>query len=357
LEFHTVVVPFCEWEMDETRQEQLVWHENTTLRQAQCTQSLSPEPAEGQPQQDDLFNRMSLIPLNYGKLLKHSRFFTDFENETLKLWVDNLNLLYVALTRPKHNLWVLADALPKKSEKLRVSNLLHNSVIPLVEGIFREGQLVSSTEKHNEIFDGNVFKIPLENTEIPFSVAQKQPTFYISDETRRWYENLQNDCNAVPVGARHASPFAKGLLYHQILANIRHLEDVENTIEKFVFNGFISENETTSIATTIRELLNNPTAQDWFSKKHRIFNECKIVNRSVCGHLERRRPDRVMQDEYGNLILVDFKTGQKYPKHHEQIREYSALLREMFSGDETRTITGFLWYLDANEIEQVNSNS
>jgi ATP-dependent exoDNAse (exonuclease V) beta subunit len=173
LEFHTVVVPFCEWDMDETRFDQLVWHERANV----CNNA-NVETYCNTPLQDDNFNQMPLIPLNYGKTLKHSHFSTDFQNETLKLWVDNLNLLYVALTRPKHNLLVLADALPNKSDKLRVSNLLHNSVNPLIDGVFTEGELVSSvgalhaTPLHDDTYDGNVFKRSVENIEIPFSIAK-----------------------------------------------------------------------------------------------------------------------------------------------------------------------------------------
>jgi ATP-dependent exoDNAse (exonuclease V) beta subunit len=174
LEFHTVVVPFCEWAMDETKFEQLVWHESKNNK--------------------NWFEQMPLIPLNYGKTLKHSHFSTDFENETLKLWVDNLNLLYVALTRPKHNLLVLADALPKKSDKLRVSNLLHN---------FTDGNLVSSVETLHAMSlqndDGNVFKMPLKNIEIPFSVAQKPSTFYLSKEAIKWYSEMENATNEQPM--------------------------------------------------------------------------------------------------------------------------------------------------------------
>jgi len=166
LEFHTVVVPFCEWNMDEVAAEQLVWHESVGT--------------------DDIFEQMPLIPLNYGKKLKESHFFTDFENETLKLWVDNLNLLYVALTRPKHNLLVLAEALPKKSDILRASNLLHNAVNSLIDGAFQESELIPSIEKEDETFDGNIFKMPLQTFEVPFSIAQKQPKFYLSKEAKEW---------------------------------------------------------------------------------------------------------------------------------------------------------------------------
>jgi len=187
LEFHTVVVPFCEWNMDEIAFEQLVWHESVGAGFPRPANNCCDKGGQTPPLHCDIFEQMPLIPLNYGKTLKNSHFFTDFQNETLKLWVDNLNLLYVALTRPKHNLLVLADALPKKSEILRVSNLLHNSVNPLIDGIFQEGEVLPSTEKHEEILDGNVFKIPLKTIEVPFSVAEKQPTFYLSKEAKEWY--------------------------------------------------------------------------------------------------------------------------------------------------------------------------
>ena len=371
LEFHTVMVPFCEWEMDETRFEQLVWHASTS-----AGDDTNVGVENFRPLQHNIFEQMPLIPLNYGEKLRNSHFFTDFQNETLKFWVDNLNLLYVALTRPKHNLLVLADALSKTSKVFKVSNLLHNSVNPLIDGVFQEGELISSLEQHEEIFDGNVFKMPLKTIEVPFSIAQKTPDFYLSKDAIKWYceiVEIGQKWNAetgrapsLPAGAdvhvrtkTSPNPLTKGLLYHRILAEIRHSNDLETTIEKFIFNGFISENEKSDIATYIRELLSNPKAQNWFSKNYRIFNERKIVNRGVHGNLEQRRPDRVMQDENGNLIIVDFKTGQKYPEHHEQIREYVMLLKNLSENVDTGhapyppKITGFLWYLDTNEIECV----
>jgi len=186
LEFHTVVVPFCEWNMDEVAAEQLVWHESVIGTDVDVRASANVGANNYLPLRDNIFEEMPLIPLNYGKKLKDSHFFTDFENETLKLWVDNLNLLYVALTRPKHNLLVLAEALPKKSDILRASNLLHNAVNPLIDGMFQEGELTPSIEKEDETFDGNIFKMPLQTFEVPFSIAQKQPKFYLSKEAKEW---------------------------------------------------------------------------------------------------------------------------------------------------------------------------
>jgi len=335
LEHHTVIVPFCEWEMDiPTRRRgglgQLVWHESS--------------------KSENMFERMPLVPLNYGKELKNSHFTTDFENETLKLWIDNLNLLYVALTRPKCNLLVLANAWKTEPKNLLVSQLLRSSIHKqLTDDVFQEGDFIPSVEKHEE-FDGNIFEVSLKNVEIPFSIVNNEPVFNISNVTQQWYNQDASD-------VEHVTPqLTKGLLYHRILAEIRYSEDIENTIEQLVFSGFISTQEKTMIANHIRELLNNPLTQEWFSKKYRVFNESKIVNRTIDGLLKQHRPDRVMQDEHGNLILVDFKTGKKYPEHHKQINDYSVLLEKMFANVENLKITGFLWYLDINEIEPVKLN-
>ena len=47
-----------------------------------------------------------IVPVNYGSLMNESIYHHDYLNERLQLWVDNLNLLYVAFTRPKTNLIV-----------------------------------------------------------------------------------------------------------------------------------------------------------------------------------------------------------------------------------------------------------
>lgn len=77
LEFHTVLIPFCDWKLENETNNQLVW----------CAPPEEP------------YNAISLVPVNYSTTMAESIYRQDYLHERLQLWVDNLNLLYVAFTR------------------------------------------------------------------------------------------------------------------------------------------------------------------------------------------------------------------------------------------------------------------
>ncbi len=87
----------------------------------------------------------------------------------------------------------------------------------------------------------------------------------------------------------------------------------------------------------------------WFNEKYNIFNECTILYLDEnTGKVINKRPDRVIYD--GNeMIVIDFKTGNPYPAHHKQVKQYITLLKEMGYNK----VSGYLWYLDNNNIEDV----
>lgn len=79
LEFHTVLIPFCDWKLENETNNQLVW----------CQAPSAP------------YNALDLVPVTYSPLMAESVYRSDYLDERLQLWVDNLNLLYVAFTRPE----------------------------------------------------------------------------------------------------------------------------------------------------------------------------------------------------------------------------------------------------------------
>lgn len=81
LEFEHVILPFCSWELDATQPLRRIW----------CTT------------REDKFNELEYAPLNYSAKLADTIFKDDYFDEHLKAYVDNLNLLYVALTARKES--------------------------------------------------------------------------------------------------------------------------------------------------------------------------------------------------------------------------------------------------------------
>ena len=131
LEFHTVLLPFCDWKMENETNNQLVW----------CIPTEAP------------FNALDIVPVNYATQMAESVYRSDYQQEQLQLWVDNLNLLYVAFTRAGKNLIVWS----RKGQKGTMAELL-TAALPEVarrshqewndEEPYEQGELcLSSPEK------------------------------------------------------------------------------------------------------------------------------------------------------------------------------------------------------------------
>lgn len=90
--------------------------------------------------QEAPFNAMDILPINYSTQMAESIYGNDYLLERLQLWVDNLNLLYVAFTRAGKNLIIWS----KKGQKGTMSELLANTlpVVALKEGLDSGGGLL-----------------------------------------------------------------------------------------------------------------------------------------------------------------------------------------------------------------------
>src|SRR5690606_7725756 len=81
LQFKVVLIPFCAWNVD---------HDGF-LAPTLWVKSDHPP-----------FNRASHLPVKYSSTLEETYFSQDYQQEKLRVYLDNLNLLYVALTRAEH---------------------------------------------------------------------------------------------------------------------------------------------------------------------------------------------------------------------------------------------------------------
>lgn len=84
LEFHTVFIPFCDWPFTQNGKKSVMW----------C------EPEGG------IYDKVPLVPIDFVKKTKMSIFSDDYDREARNIMIDNLNYLYVALTRAKANLFI-----------------------------------------------------------------------------------------------------------------------------------------------------------------------------------------------------------------------------------------------------------
>lgn len=346
LEYHTVLLPFCDWKMENETFNHMLW----------CR--INEEDADKEP-----FCELDLTPVNYSSAMAESYFSDSYREERLQLWVDNLNLLYVAFTRACKNLIVWC----KDEQKDTVSKLLRESIdcmkeikmtcnMPELDEedeenkeendepiVYEYGEICISGEKKKSdstnrlvaIPDAVNVKIESLETEIDFKQSNRSADFIRGDEDEE--ENLRSQY------------IRQGQLLHTLFASIDTKEDLTAAIERLLFEGVIESAEKAQEIYEIAErALNLDEVKDWYSGEWTLYNECSIIYNDEQGKMQTRRPDRVMM-KGKEVIVVDFKFGKKKPEYSTQVREYMSLLSEMGYTD----IKGYIWYVYSGELENV----
>lgn len=354
LEFDHVIIPNCDWNLE--KQGEILWMEPTV----------------------NPYDALPVVPITLSsKKLQGSIYNEDYQSEHLKNYVDNLNILYVAFTRAECNLFVIG-----KSEGARYPSLLMKKVITylnsnadclvadidnggesplasLMPGMeteedddgtltFRFGKL-SPSEKNGG--KENVFKPKEDGIRVDiinYDTNHDSKTYFRQSKSSEIY--VMPDGEKEQTEKRN-SYIQTGNVLHALFASIYTADDVQAAIDQLENEGVLydqpmSRNE---LQQMIDERMATPQIAEWFAPKWKVFNECTIISLNPeTGHVEGKRPDRVIYDDE-QMIVVDFKTGRQDDEHKGQIRNYIALLREMGY----RNVCGYLWYIRPNLVVEV----
>ena len=324
LEFDNVLLPFCDWKLE---QSSLIW----------CQADDAP------------FNELPLIPIDYNaNKMRGTVYADDYLDEHLQNTVDNMNLLYVAFTRARNNLFIIgrkglkgtrsqiiADSIEKTAQTLGGTLKIEEN-----ETVFEYGELTqySSSKKSSD----NVFKQKSNPIAMLMTHSESRAEFRQSNQSRQFVEQENDQPNYIQLGN----------ILHELLSTIRTADDIPEALRKFESEGILYNEEITreKLSAMLKKRFNNNQIKDWFSNRWNIFNECSILFIDPeTNQVKSRRPDRVMTD--GNeTIVVDFKFATPTENHQKQVAEYMELLTRMGLPN----IKGYLWYVYNNQIVEVN---
>jgi ATP-dependent exoDNAse (exonuclease V) beta subunit len=336
LEFHTVLIPFCDWSLlTGGPSGHRVW----------CSPDRAP------------FNELDLLPIDYGEEMKQSFFREDFAEETLQLRVDALNLLYVAFTRAKNNLYVYGRGNERAEQKdpktvadlqeeaLRSDAFLGEDArfIPSVDTEEADEELSESR------FESGICSVepdPKSSTQgidlpLPFRSFPHKTSFRQSNRSREFCRGNDNEETT-------SSYIDRGKLLHRLFQEIHTKDDVDKALHALTHEGILTSEEADRYGAYTREALEQPGVSDWYSGRFRLFNECSILSKGPDGKSVLKRPDRVMVDPEG-VQVVDFKFGKGADSHRRQVQAYMHLLGEMGYVN----VKGYLWYVDEARVEAV----
>ncbi len=302
LEFPVVILPFLDWQSKNSK----IW-------------------IPLQKDEENPFETFYVGINNELKSIKNEAIKSKIDEEENLVQLDEINTLYVATTRAKEQLYMIALK-PKESSKLKnIANYLH-------EFVFSKG-----FSEDEVILKGSPERI---STPKIIENSSAELKIYSSDWNTRLVINTNSE------KAQEKLKFTEfGNTVHNILSQIVTQNDLPKIIESEKQRGTISAENVEHLQKTLQNLLQDAKLVPYFAGGLTVLNERDFIDEN--GQIFRA--DRVVIDAENNCSIIDYKTGQPDLDHHFQVNRYADFFRNLGYNIQTK----ILIYID-DEQQKIN---
>lgn len=255
--------------------------------------------------------------------------------------LDLVNLFYVAMTRPQQRLYLLVDKYYKKSHSTNTSlhfdklieDYLHiSSLKETSELVFHAGDV--KPKKHIEKDENQ-------------NLSLLESVYIHKSQNTRWRDHVDLALDTHDEKS-YISPAIWGQKVHAILAELPYTGNLDFTLKKMVYQGFIDQDEQMKIAESVQQVLQHPLLYRFYGPQALSFSEREIFDANS-QEAKIKRPDYIIQME-DHFVVIDYKTGKAKNKDINQIQEYC----QMIEKHSQKSTKAFLVYLgDSVEVKQV----
>ncbi|NNL15132.1 MAG: UvrD-helicase domain-containing protein [Flavobacteriaceae bacterium] len=280
---------------------------------------------------DDEFNGFDETYINLNKDLESvsqlgARIYNNHKSE---LELDNINLLYVALTRPIEQLYIIGK---KDINTNSIENLNTYSGL-FINYLKSTGQWNDSNAHYSFGKAKKQFKSKAESTQ---AIIQQD---FVSTSTKSCNINIITSSGYL-WDTSQKKAIERGNLIHLIMSNIKTGKDIEFILNDFKSSGIIDKEQQEEFRKIITNIVEHPQLKDYFARHLIIYNEKDIITKD--GKI--LRPDRIVINKNKEAVIIDYKTGLRNPKYHQQLYEYQDVLDAMG----LKTIKKILVYINEN---------
>ena len=281
-----------------------------------------------------------------------------YKAENFLQQVDNINTLYVAMTRASLGMHIIAQTPSTKcltavqdgdlTQFADFSQILYwlVSASGRLEDVRRSGDEGVIRFDYGEMVDFNAFRNTDKSTFMQFPVqpGNECPSYPLDGRLRFSADSLDFFDADGNVGI-NASNRIKGVVLHDILAQIRVVSDLNKAVKASAAAGEVTEDEAAEIRTFLSERLLQAEKLGWFPEKpEAVYNEISLIDTDG----EIYRPDRVVVND-GKVIIIDYKFGEHYRKYERQMVKYAGIWKRMGY----TSVEAYLWYVHTGEIKNV----
>ncbi|MNK22889.1 ATP-dependent helicase/nuclease subunit A [compost metagenome] len=225
--------------------------------------------------------------------------------------LDNINILYVALTRAEEQLHIISN------RNFTSRGELTNNMSSYFIKYLMNKQLFNNDVAEYEF--GNVAKLSDHH-----ELEAPQQTIKVVKErfNPRAVKIAQRE--SLMWGTTRLQAIEFGNVMHEILSFIKTENDIQLAIIKATEEGLIVRSQQDEVEKTLMSVIFHPELNVFFATDNMIFNEQSIIRHDV----QTIKPDRVAIK--GNTaLLLDYKTGAHLKKYEAQLASYQQALEEM----------------------------
>ena len=227
--------------------------------------------------------------------------------------LDNINVLYVALTRAEEQLYVISQYLePNKEGKYPYNTA--SFFIEYLIAIEVYNPSVLEYEFGNRTKLSKVISVTDETNTIPIisQVLDPKNIKIAQREALMW-------------GTHQQEAIEYGNIIHEILSFVKTASDIDLAVLKAIENGLITITQKEVVFKSIQEIVNNKELESYFSTDNEILNEQAIIQKEG----KTIKPDRMVLTKNKEVYLLDYKTGTHNQKYQLQLENYQNAIEKM----------------------------
>jgi ATP-dependent exoDNAse (exonuclease V) beta subunit len=247
------------------------------------------------------------------------------QQEEELIFLDKLNLCYVALTRPIERLYAF------NYFKDGIGKLFHDEILSMATdvGEMNETVFISGEEKS---------RVGAE--------VKKEENFYLPEEfsDRLWYPDIVFRKLNATEAELDQTEINFGNNFHALMAQCNSKSEVEDQLTQMIKEGLLDANNRDQLEEKAIQLFNCAEQKGILNDVKEFINEELILVEME----DAKRPDKILVRE-NQLIVIDFKTGKEKLQHQFQITNYNSILKEMFNCD----VLSYLYYTETQELIQI----
>jgi len=340
LAYGVVIVPFADWSLEPYRGTLLWGH------------------LEGEHKPLAAMPDVAVVSLS--KSMQQTVLAEQYNEEREKTFLEGLNTLYVAFTRPQHRLYVISKR-PEERKATKAADELEAGTAT-----------VSAARNVAELLHSYLLRQgQWDEEKMSFTLSQGTPAESKADNGQLAADNfLLTNLGSAPWDdrlklRRHATQLFDfdeqqrigewNRKLHYGLRRLLTAADVPRVAGQLVAEGIISAREKAELVESLTRVVTDPRLAPYFLPHLSVETEREILVGGV--RLRDYKPDRVVLEPSleehhrvgGRVTLLDFKLPPPQEKHKRQLRNYATLFEQLGYTE----VKGLIYYFGTDEVVEV----